>query len=296
MATQSNRLQWPDHMPELLGPWLGQQLPAGEAMEFCPAVLGHGVQVAGITFDPSGEEALLAWNTPDGESAHLMRTAMGDGCWIKPEPAPFNSTEIDNDVCMAPDGKRVVWRSWRPLPGNMKPEDDVSLWAVDRTPGGWGEPFPVECAGRRQPAVYPGIGLSGALYFSVRTSDGSCVVARARRDGTQYNAREIIIPETSPGGDLCVAPDESFLVITVYSGEPGARRGNLHVSFQHEDGEWTPLQDLGPAINSELTEYCPTISADGKWLFFCRLDRTDPHAPIRRTYWISTDVIRRFRP
>ncbi|MBU1049412.1 hypothetical protein KKG90_05230, partial [Candidatus Bipolaricaulota bacterium] len=121
------------------------------------------------------------------------------------------------------------------------------------------------------------------------------IVARARRNGQQYEARETIIPRTSPGGDLCVAPDESFLVITVYN-QPkgGTRTGSLHASFRNPDETWTAPQDLGLAVNAETTEYCPTISADGKWLFFCHLHRED--GVVRaHARWIDTHVIGRLR-
>ena len=285
----TNNPRW-GKMPELHGAWFGDALPGMKAIEFCAPLFGAEHRVTGITFSPSGDEAFFSLNTPSRDSADLMWTRVVNNVWTAPEPASFNSAQIDNDICMSPDGQRLCWRSWRALPGNHEPERHVSLWAVDRISGGWGDPFPVECGGERQAAVYPGIAANGTIYFSVRTSPGEYCIARARRDGTQYRAKEIIIPGLTSAADLCVAPDESFLVATIFR-LPGFKgQADLQVSFQAPDGTWSALMDIGSAVKSDLTEFCPTISADGRWLFFCRIDREDSEVPAR-AFWVSSEAI-----
>ncbi len=285
---------WPVEMPELRGPWLGQGSPGSEPVEFCSEILAMERSVAGITFSPSGDETFFTLHTPDGGSSDLMWMRMIDGIWTRPEPAPFNSGQIDNDIAMSPDGERLFWRSWRPLPGNREPEETVSLWAADRSDDGWGEPFPVECGRERQPAVYPGVAANGTIYFSRRTSPDGVSIVRAERSGKQYEAWKAILSDGRLTTDLCVAPDESFLVVTVFPGPPISGQGDLHVSFRNPDEMWTPLQSLGSTITSEITEYCPTLSADGKRLFFCRIDRED-RSVRARTYWIDTTFIEALR-
>lgn len=285
----------PKEMPTLRGAWFGQPPPSQEAAEFCPLLLGATQRITGITFSPTGDEAFYSLNTPSRDSADLMWMKMVNDVWTSPAPAPFNSPQIDNDICMSPDGQRLCWRSWRALPGRWEPERRVSLWAADRTPDGWGDPFPVECGGERQAAVYPGIAATGTLYFSVRTSPGEYCIARARRDGKQYQPKEIILTSLTSAADLCVAPDESFLVATIFQLPEFKGQADLHVSFQTTDGTWTRLVDIGPAVRSELTEFCPTISADGTRLFFCRIDRENPQVPAR-AYWVDTEAIKQLHP
>lgn len=294
MTAASSESLWQGEMPEIRGPWLGGISPERAASEFCPTFLGGANRITGITFSPNGDEAFFSLNTLDGMSADLMWTRLIDGLWSTPEPAPFNSPQIDNDIVMSPDGQRLCWRSWRPLPGKAESEKGVSLWAADRTADGWGEPFPVECGGERQPAVYPGIATDGTLYFSVRVSEDEYCIAQTRRVGEQYGEREPIITGLTSSADLCVAPDESFLVATIFSQPRFKGIGNLHVSFQTPEGTWTSLQDLGLAVKTELTEYCPTLSADGRRLFFCRIEREDRSVPAR-TFWIETAFIEELR-
>ena len=295
MTVETNSNLWPREMPKLRGPWLGQGAPGTELAEFCPEIIATERRVAGITFSPEGDEVFFSLHGPDGTGSDLMWMQMIDGVWSRPRIAPFNSAQIDNDVCLSPDGERLCWRSWRPLPENTEPEKTVSLWAVDRIGDGWGEPSPVECNGERQPAVYPGIAANGTVYFSLRTSTEEFCIVRARRSGRQYAAWEPIISGSIPVTDLCVAPDESFLVVTAFPLPPLKGQEDLCVSFCTPDGAWTSLQSLGPAVRSELTEYCPTLSANGRGLFFCRIDREDRRVPAR-AYWIDTGFLEALRP
>ena len=35
------------------------------------------------------------------------------------------------------------------------------------------------------------------------------------------------------------------------------------------DGEWGFPVNLGSTVNSEFGDVCPTVSPDGRWLYFC---------------------------
>jgi len=294
MSKTADPRDWPEVMPELRGPWLGQTPPGPEPVEFCPELLATPRRVTGITFSPEGDEAFLCLHTPDSTSGDLVWTRMNDGVWTQPTVAPFNSAQIDNDIVWSPDGGRVVWRSWRALPGNREPEKNLSLWAVDRTPDGWGEPFPVECGGERQSPAYTGITSDGSLYFATKLSEDEFGIARAQRSGRQYTAPEIVLRGPVRIGDACVAPDESFLIATCFGLSQYDGKASLMVSFRGSDDEWTPLRDLGPKINTNLVEYCPTLSAAGERLFFARIDVADKSAPAH-TYWLDTGFIESLR-
>jgi hypothetical protein len=92
-----------------------------------------------------------------------------------------------------------------------------------------------------------------------------------------------------------VAPDESWLVIT--SSRPdGVGGGDLYVSFRGDDGRWSEPQLLPSTINSELLDYCPMGTPDGRYLFFSRRtgDSWD-EADAGDVYWVDTAVIERMR-
>jgi len=279
---------WNHEMPRLMGPWMGQGLPQNGPTKFCPEVLATENPVCGITFSPAGDEAYFTWNRISANSADLMTTRMKNGVWMRPKSAFVNSDQIDNDITLSPDGKRLCWRSWRPLPGSSEPEEGSHLWAADRQDGAWSEAFPIRCDGAVQTGWYPSFARKGALYFSARSSEGTYKVVRAQRTEDQYGAVETLIDGMGSGGDICVHPEERFLIVTRFSLPRFQGIGNLTISFPQSDGVWTPLKELGPAINTEKLEYCATISADGEKLFFCRMDRSTRRA---QTYWVSASSI-----
>ena len=74
-------------------------------------------------------------------------------------------------------------------------------------------------------------------------------------------------------------------------------QADLYVSFRADDGAWTKPMNLGPAINSEHTDFCPMGTWDGRYLFFSRRVRRDlDETTAGDVYWVDAAVLDRFRP
>ena len=63
--------------------------------------------------------------------------------------------------------------------------------------------------------------------------------------------------------------------------------GDLFVAFRTADGDWGEAYNLGDTVNTPATNFCPSLSPDGKYLFF---------ATYQDIYWVSADVIHRLQP
>jgi hypothetical protein len=48
----------------------------------------------------------------------------------------------------------------------------------------------------------------------------------------------------------------------------GFGSGDLWISFRNENNEWKKPVNMGAKVNSSFFEYCPSITPDGKFLFF----------------------------
>jgi len=82
-------------------------------------------------------------------------------------------------------------------------------------------------------------------------------------------AAEPLTPDIQ-GRNPAISPDEDFLVFSARRSE-GYGGDDLYVVFRQPDGTWGDPRNLGPAVNTEHVEGSPTLSSDGRVLFFSRL-------------------------
>lgn len=157
---------------------------------------------------------------------------------------------------------------------------------MDRSGDGWGEPASLGApVNTDQLEVYPSLAADGTLYFSSGRPGGygknDLYRSRPTEDGWSEpeNLGGAINTEQSEG-DLYVAPDQSYIVFVSSGREDSIGAGDLYVSFRAPDGSWGEGINLGETINSTWTEYCPTVSPDGRHLFFTsyRVLRDEPSA------------------
>ena len=91
-----------------------------------------------------------------------------------------------------------------------------------------------------------------------------------------------------PGRHSSIAPDESYLIYdTQREGSEQVSEDNLFVCFRKDDGTWSKSFDLGSELNLQGAKSLATISADGKYLFFCH------NGDI---YWVGSMIIENLKP
>lgn len=280
---------------------MGQTEPAMQPVKFLGEHLDHNFC---SVFSPDGGEFYFAHYDPQSGACSIEAMQVHDGLWSRPAVAPFSSAFIDNDIAMSSDGERVVFRSNRPLPGSSssEPRQGLFLWTSVRTATGWSPPEVVAFDGRTDiPAGYPALTDDGHLYFTANEpgETGPRDIYRSRLDGGRFGPIELLDGgANSPygEGDLFVAPDGSFLIVSCYDHPEniGGDSLDLWVSFNTADG-WSKAVNLGPPINTEFGENCPTLSPDGRFLFFHRYTGEEDR-PENGTYWVDARILERYRP
>ncbi len=235
-----------------------------------PRLFAEGVIPAsvgsGVTFSPDGRTLYFSQNRSD-----ILVSRSEDGKWVTPAPAEFSGRYRDGDPFASPDGLQLFFWSSRPLDGRQR--KGLAIWVADRKGTGWSAPRDVgeSVNGPEGGVGFPAVTSSGTLYFMADRPDsiGGLDIYRANRLGDQYakpeNLGRVINSEYTEL-DAFVAPDESYIVFT--SNRPGGLgTGDLYVS-KRKDGAWTPPQNLGPEINTAGFECCPSVSPDGKYLYY----------------------------
>ena len=265
----------------LAGPYFGQKPPGLEAEIFAPGPVSQiGRYEFAISFAPGGERLLFTVQNADG-TMEVLHSEVRDGSWTPPEPVSLaaGARKDEMEAFFARDGKTVYFA---PYDEGL----DVRIWQVEIDGDAWVNPEQLAGPIADAPAFFPTSATSGALYYSnileqkpyraVRTDDGSWQV--------EPLAIAFVI-------HTFVAPDESFVLVDARA-DDSLGKADIYVAFATEDGGWTVPINLGEGVNSEYAETCPSLSDDGKYLFFSRYNEPDEVAQI---YWVDSQVIRNAR-
>jgi len=301
-----------NEFPILKGDYLGQPPPGMKAELFAPGIVSTGMSDRDITVSPDMNEIYYAVL----EEPHYVIVFMNkeDGRWKKQKIAPFSGLYDDCEPQFSPDGKRLYFCSTRPLEGNGEPKD-YDIWYVERTANGWGEPQnPGPPLNTEKNEFYPSITYDGTVYF---TSHDMNICCSKCVDGKYMPPEKLGDNVNTPIGEYnsYVSPDESYLIFTSHGWDKGAGRGDLFVCFMQKDGSWTKPVNMGLGVNSNVVDMCPSVSPDGKYLFFSSLRKSETFVPepVRSydeilknsnnpqngkmdIYWVDAEIIRELRP
>jgi hypothetical protein len=248
-----------------------------EALElFAEGTLSTGDNEFSVAFTPDGRVAYTSVSGPDRVRHPLviLKSEFRDDRWQTPEVAPFSGIYSDADPFVSSDGARLFFMSRRPMAGNRQ-RDDFDIWVVDQTPDGWGIAQRLDSAVNTDGSeLFPSVTTAGDLYFTATYADPvsgeeRLGIHRSEFAGGEYIARENFSERINPGYDesnVYVAPDERFVVFS--SARPdGYGDADLYISF-NRSGSWSTPQNLGTQVNSELDDYAPAFSPNGRFFFF----------------------------
>jgi hypothetical protein len=203
----------------------------------------------------------------------IVSSRLENGRWTEPEVAPFSGQHSDADLAVAPDGKRLVFISRRPVPGLVaRGRPAPHIWYVDRAGEGWSEPRNAAALNAEAGEYYPSVAADGTLYFASARPGGSgrADLYRSRLVNGEYAAPENLGPPLNSEfneGDTVVAPDQSFAIVTITGRPDDTGGGDLYIA-ERKDGAWTRPRPLPAPVNSPAVEFCPSLSPDGRTLFF----------------------------
>jgi len=261
------------------GQYLGQAPPGLEPQIFAPGFITLTTRSEWTgSFTPDGREFYFTISNPSWTVNAVMVTSQEDGVWSTPTAASFSGQYIDWTVYLSPDGRRLFFSSSRPEVHWLI----FNIWMCERTGNGWSEP--VKLAINSPGIDYAGnCTESGTLYFTSER-DGSSAIFRSVPVAGEYVTVEKLPSPINIGQDeQCpwIGPDESYLIFA--SNRQGSR--DLYISYKNQDDSWSEPVNLGPHVNTQDREWNPTISPDGKYLFYGRSpDVSNEHLDL---YWVD---------
>lgn len=271
---------------------LSNQIPTDTALIFGEGIVSTNNFEFAITFNPEMDELYFTRRKPE-ENNEIYTMKLVDGKWSDPEPAFFKANEgWDFEPHINPKGSRLYFGSTRPLNDTIE-SSGLHQWYCKKNASGWEKPIPLEEPFiDRTVIMYLTSSENGNLYFTTGEKGDKpedWVIYNSINEKGQYTSIKRMGSEINFSGKYIahpyISPDESYII---YDGEGTSGYGDndLYISFNN-NGTWTEALNLGPEVNTDQTEMCPSVSPDGKYLFFHR--GVEDNGDI---YWIDFRLIK----
>lgn len=110
----------------------------------------------------------------------------------------------------------------------------------------------------------------GQLIFTRRTGNNEDFYQSVRKSGmwqqATYLSKEINTPNLNEGAQ-CISPDGLYLFFTGCNRPDGVGRCDIYVC-KREENTWSEPFNIGPPVNTRGWESQPSLSADGRTLYF----------------------------
>lgn len=268
------------------GPYLGQKPPGLTPEVFAPGIVSmKGRHEGAVAFSPDLDEIYFNAQNQNRESQIFFSRFEG-GQWAPMNKAGFITGQEYSEIhpFVSPDGQRIYFTAVSSDPAYNK------IWYVDRMENGWSHASILKSPVNDDQVFYPNLSADGDLYYfnlskfqTYRASDDTNGFSRIEPAGIDFGVHAFI------------APSQDYLVLNAQNKEDESRNDNdIYVSFKREGGSWARPVNLGSEVNSTSDDRAPTISPDGKYLFFGRDEQEG--AREADIYWVSTAVIERLRP
>jgi len=267
----------------IMEPYFGEEPPGLTPRLFAPGIistLGH-FEFA-CTFSPDGKEYYFTRRADKGGRNVIMVSSCLEDGWTAPDTAEFSKEGWDHEPHISPDGKKLYFGTTRIKPGEDSPS--YGIWVLNRSVTGWSDPeFTVD-------GMYASATLDGSLYvtdISGLTEGG--IIKFTMKEGAFGNPVRLGGGVNDPENGIhpFISPDEDFLLFDCYRKEGYGGEGDIYVAFRDDDDAWSDAYNLGEEVNGPGTDFCASLSPDGKYIFYTKN---------RDIYWVSSKIIFQMNP
>jgi tetratricopeptide (TPR) repeat protein len=209
---------------------------------------------------------------------HSMKKV--EGTWTMPQLASFTDYYQSAEPAFSIDGNRLFYISTKPSEGSTE-EINSNIWYLTKNGDEWTQPTRLS----ENIDFYPTFTKNNKVYYTDAQND---LFSANFENGQLVNRQKLGDNINTEGAEYnsFVAPDESYLIFTSFGWGDGFGGGDLYISFKDENGNWRKPVNMGGGINSNRHEYCPSLSPDGKYLFFTSNKNNGDDL-----YWIDANII-----
>ncbi|WP_196895675.1 TolB-like translocation protein [Aureivirga marina] len=229
-----------------------------------------------FTVSKNQKEAYFSLQSLDEKQAIIVKAIQKNGKWKKVEMVDFSGNFRDIEPFLSPDNLRLYFASDRPILKNETKAKDFDIWYVERKSikDAWSEPKNIgKPINTKFNEFYPSVSLNHNLYY---TSDSLNKTKKdeiflSKWNGENYENPVSVSENINTKGyefNAFIAPDESFLMYTIYKAPEGIGSGDLFISFKSKNGEFQKPIHLKSIVNSDRMDYCPFYDFETQTLYF----------------------------
>jgi hypothetical protein len=283
------------HEPQVFGsPW-----PGNTPELIAPGVINtDGIEI-NLVFTSDYRE--LFFSRMDDGLSYIYAARRGPSGWYPPERLdlfPDDPTAEAVDMALSPDDDKLYFLGITQVDGQAQ----ADIYVSERNGSGWSRaqlvPAPVST---EHEEIYPVVTADGSLWF-LSNRPGTRGVrdlyrTRPLPDGGFAEPVAIGPPIDAEWrkGDTTVNPDQE-IIVTNGTRPDGYGRGDLYISFRQDDGSYSEPKNMGRQFNSELIDFCPMFSPDGRWFSFSRrYGDSWPTATDAEIFWVDAKALEQFR-
>lgn len=264
--------------------YLGQNPPGLTPIRFAPGLVCTEYYEYDSAFTPDMKAYYFIRRGGEYEESTFLEYKLNDtsGIW---EKSVIASPWIGRPV-ISPDGKTM----------------HLGTRYLERTATGWSKVYELEPPIASNDSMYImrlSSSAKGTYYFDTYKEGDSAFPIRYSRliDGKHEEPKAL--PKAINTGTFLshpfIAPDESYLLWDA-DRENGFGDSDIYISFKQEDGTWGDGINLGDKVNTGAWEASPSITPDGKYLFFSRnMGSEDDYSNVD-IFWVDAKIIEKLRP
>lgn len=186
--------------------------------------------------------------------------------WSK--PLQVLGTQVnDLEPFISADAKTLYFTSKR----NTVLDSDWNLWKMTRPTeqSVWGNPQKLAFAVTKDSDWVASEVKSGNIYFARFENDKIGDIYILESGAKKPKPLSSVINSQHNDFEPYISPSEDYLIFS--SNRPGGFGGvDLYISRKDQFNNWGKPRNLGRFINSKDDEFSPSVSADGRYLFFNR--------------------------
>ena len=268
--------------------YLGQKPPGLIPEIFAPGVISiNGRSEHGISFSPELDEVYFSANHKD-EDPSIYYSKLEGNEWTHPKKANFTKGEKVGEMhpFVNPTGDQIYFTAHDEftLPEH---KESIKTWYVDRLENSWSNAIQLDSPVNEDFVFYSNQAKNGDLYYT-NVSKRKMYYA-PYKNGKFPKVKELGIEFGFHG---FISPSQDYLVVNARNKEDAQRKSDIYVYFKKKDDTWSKPINLGKDVNSNFGETCPSITPDGKYLFFSRYNE---EGGVPNFYWASTEIISKLK-